>query len=268
MYTSCVIYSHEVEPETIAVNLKRFNLGKTASRYRRQYFGSFALVNLNDLKLDFYYRHKMKRAQLFCFVFWASVWNEVAKYSIWTTRKVARDNLRLVEIQLKGGFPFSFFCRGRDFFLLSSELPCGMKWKTIQLSLSRARLFYCLNWIVFYFVWHGSSEGKRKKSRARHFTTKKPEWKSCTEISPKRSECERSNGNWTSLRYKWVWDRSERVWTLSQSESGSSFVLTTSKRRFHQLKAFSWLVFVWTRHWKRHTIESEVKWSVVKWSEV
>lgn len=69
MYTSCVIYSHEVEPETIAVNLKRFNLGKTASRYRRQYFGSFALVNLNDLKLDFYYRHKMKRAQLFCFVF-------------------------------------------------------------------------------------------------------------------------------------------------------------------------------------------------------
>ena len=33
---------------------------------------------------------------------------------------------------LKGGFPFSFFCRARDFFHLSSELPCGMKWKTIQ----------------------------------------------------------------------------------------------------------------------------------------
>ena len=38
---------------------------------------------------------------------------------------------------------------------------------SIQLFLSRARLFYCLNWIVFHFIPHGSSEDKRKKSRAR-----------------------------------------------------------------------------------------------------
>ena len=40
--------------------------------------------------------------------------------------------------------------------------------------LSRARLFYCLNWIVFHFIPHGSSEDIRKKSRA----TKQVEWKS------------------------------------------------------------------------------------------
>ena len=47
---------------------------------------------------------------------------------------------------------------------LSSIISCRRK-------LSRARLFYCLNWIVFHFIPHCSSEYRRKRSRSRHFTT-------------------------------------------------------------------------------------------------
>ena len=85
----------------------------------------FLLYSTQKLKADFH------SAFFVAWLFYWIVFHLIPHGSSEDKRKKSCARLFTTK-SLKARFPFGFFCRACDFFLLSSEFPCGMKWKTIQ----------------------------------------------------------------------------------------------------------------------------------------